>query len=282
MCTELTTTTNWETSITNSSPSYIPSQSETTLQLRLLTLPTELRLAILGYVIDDNIIPALKYSEFCRLFLSAPSKTQTSEIKGIGPCTCRASTDVHSLLHVNRQLRKEYIDVLKQNANILICHCNLFSKIYVLEESLSFTKERISHLRRISFSVKQPPARGSNDFLGDGMIQTWPCRDNEHRRLLSSLGVFLTMFVTINCIDAFANLEEISIFLEISRGTTFEALDKRDMETILEIALWKLRSRLARLQRFHALVNHGTSWKRQSWDRLDGVWTGTGTLKSSC
>lgn len=216
------------------------------------------------------------------MFLSAPSTTHDHEIKGIGPCTCRTSTDVHSLLHVNRQLRQEYIDVLKHNANILICHCNLFSNICVLEESLSFSKERISHLTRVSLSVKQSAARGSNCFLGDDMIQTWPCRDNEHGMVLSSFGVFLTMFLTISCIDAFANLEDISIFLEISKETTFVALDKRDMETILEIALWKLRSRLARLQRLHVQVDHGGSWKRQGWARVEGVWKETEALESSC
>lgn len=280
MCTQFTTSTNWETSL----PKILPSQlrSAIPLQVRLLTLPVELRLAILGLFAGDNIIPALKYSEFCRLFLSAPSSIHCPELKGIGPCRCRISTDVHSLLHVNRQLRREYIDVLKQNANILICHCNLFSRICVLEESLSFTRERISHLRRVSLSVNQSPTCGSNVFLGNDMIQTWPYRDNEHKTVLSSLGVFLSMFLSISCIDAFAKLEDISIFLGISKEPTFLALDERDMETIREIALWKLRSRLARLQRVQIQVDYGASWKRRSWTKTEGVWKDSETLKSDC
>lgn len=280
MCIELTTATNWETSISDSPPSHL--RPAIPFPVRLLTLPTELRLGILGYVAGDNIIPALKYSEFCRLFLSAPSTNQRLDTKGITPCACRISTDSHSLLHVNRQLRQEYIDVLKENANILICHCNLFSRICALEESLSFSQERISHLRRVSLSVKQSPARSNNVFLGDDVIQTWPYRNHEHRMALTTLGVHLSMFLTISCIDAFANLEHISIFLEISKDTTFLALDKRDMETLLEIALWKTRGRLTRLQGVHVQVDHGRSWKRQGWARIKGVWQATETLKSSC
>lgn len=278
MCTELTTATNWE-ELTHSTPSHL--QPAIPFQVRLLTLPTELRLAILGYVAGDNMIPALKYSEFCRLFLSAPSAIHRPESESISPCTCRTSTDCHSLLHVNRQLRREYIDALKPNANILICHCNLFSKICVLEESLSFNKERISNLRRLSLSVKQSSARNSNVFLGDNMIQTWPYRDNEHRMALTSLGVHLAMFLTLSCIDALANLEDMSIFLEISKEKTFLALDVRDMGTLLEIVLWKMRSRLARLQRVNIQVDSGGSWKSQGWARVGVVWKATETLKSS-
>lgn len=278
MCTGLTTTKNWGASLSQPSPSYL--RPAIPLQLRLLTLPRELRFTILEYVVADNIIPALKYSEFCRSFLPSTPSDRPRETKYVESCTCQTSMDSHSPLHVNRQLRQEYFEVLKQNANIIICHCTLFSRICVLEQSLSSIKERLPDLKQLSISVKSPIR--SNVFFGDDMVQTWPYRDYEHKMALTSLGVHLTMFLTINCIESFATLEHLSILWEINKEKTFQALDERDMETALQIVLWKTRGRLTRLRGVDVKIEHGRFWKNQRWARMQGVWKTSETLKSSC
>jgi hypothetical protein len=167
MSNKLDTIIKWEESLSSSYTSY----SQRTIPQRLLTLPKNLRIRVLKYVAADYVIPAVAYSEFCRLFLSSTSLHQSHTPKDLSPCTCQRPTETtdeqplsrpnqihrHSLLHVNRQLRQEYISILNREINVLMCHCTLFSKIEVLEQSLtpSFTQEYISKLKRLSISVRQ-------------------------------------------------------------------------------------------------------------------------------
>jgi hypothetical protein len=283
MCNKLDTIIKWGGSLPNSYNSY----SQRAMPHRLLTLPNDVRLKVLEYVAADYVIPALAYSEFCRLFLSSTSLHQSHTPEDLSPCTCQRPTETigqqplsrpsqilrHSLLHVNRQLRQEYIGILKREINVLICHCTLFSKIEVLERSLtpSFTQEYISKLKQLSISVKQ--TKNLINFFSDcSGAQTWPHWDSEHRIALTSLGVHLTMFLNINGIDAFANLEHLSILWEIHSKKTFLLLDDSDMETALEIIQWKTRSKLARLRTVNLQVEHGSHWKRQKWMKTREGW----------
>jgi len=280
MCTEFTTAANWEASLSLSSAPYL----QPSIPLRLLGLPKELRFKILEYVVADNVIPALKYSEFCRLFISTSSPKQSHEPKDIRPCTCRTSTDCHSLLHVNRQLRQEYVEVMKREANILVCHCDLFSRVHVLEQSLTsaFITAQISNLKRASISVTQSPKFNNAMFsYGEFTTQSCPYRNNEHGMALTNLGVHLTMFLTINCIDAFANLEHLSFLWEM-QTETFLLLDDEDMQTVLEIVLWKTRSRLPKLRAIDVQIKHEGHRKRQAWVKTQTVWKPCKTMSSNC
>jgi hypothetical protein len=278
-------------------PSVFPSYPERAIPLRLLAFPKELRLNILEYVAADNAMSALDYFEFCRLFLSSSSPKQACGLRDLPACTCQTPIKridkggfvgqnqvlSHPVLRVNRQLRHEYIDILHREANLLICHCTLFSRIGALEQNLTpaFTKEHVSRLKELSISVKHTNALFNISFGYSGP-QTWPSRDDEHRMALTSLGVHLTSFLGINGINPFQNVEQLTIYWVMHTKKTFRSLDDSDMETVLELVLWKTGSRLTKLKDVELQVEHGGLWKRRRWMKTRGVWKHKGTVVRDC
>jgi hypothetical protein len=185
------------------------------------------------------------------------------------------------MLRVNRELREDYISVLRHECNLIICHCTIFKHYEVLANCFTpkFTATHVERLHSLSTVLRHSPILFTPFYGYDGP-QARPSNSAEHDQALTTLGVHISLLLGINGTNPFKNLEQLTIYWDTHTKETLLALNTADLDDVMDLVDWKTRSRLLKLRVFRLHVEHGDQWKRCEWLKIDAHWSQSGELQN--
>src|ERR1700753_2720638 len=108
---------------------FPPSIRGPSATFKLFNLPKEIRLSILEHFCSGVLISVPFYLTLCGQSSKVTLLVPPCEYKGnpkARPCRLHFTPFSHAMLRVNRELREDYISVLRHECNLIICHCTIF------------------------------------------------------------------------------------------------------------------------------------------------------------